>query len=376
MTVYNAGSINGVGLVQSINGVDIESIEEINVVWIEHIPLRTVIYYHGTISDAASKTTEVSFMLGWYVCNGKTTVDGTPPDYIDVAPRFLRCSAGIDDTGGGNDIRSVLNHTHSTNGNGSHSGIAHSYTGYSGTHRHTINKDIVRYGSLKDDAGYQSGSYMHTYDAGEFLFLGGDSPHEHTVGNDGGHSNHSISNQGTATPNNRPAYKTLIPLIRLRRDNYTFAVGTILWFDGSFTNGNGWYKCDGNNGTLNLLNSFIRCEPTSSGSGGTDTTLNVQHNHSNSTAGSHNHDCNYDTGHVHYYDTACWGSSGANNITTADSGAIYQDEYVATNSVGNHSHSASGYYNNSHTHTTNSTGSGDGDNRPAFYSMQLVQRVS
>ena len=375
MTVYNAGAINGVELVQSINGVDIESIEEINKVYVEHMPLKTVIYYHGTIVGVASKTTEVAVMPGWYVCNGYETTDyvlDDPPDYINI-PRFLRAMATIDDTGGGNDIRSSLSHSHSTQTTGAHYG--HDVSSNPGDHSHTINDSIVRYAG--GGTGHQTGGYMRTHTDPEgdtpFLFMQGGSAHDHTVNSSGNHNNHAIGNSGSVSPNNRPVYRTLIPLIRLRITNYTFAVGTILWFDGSFSNANGWYKCDGNNGTLNLLNKFIRGDPASNIGGGTDTAVNVEHNHADSSAGNHNHEFSWYDGHNHYYDDACWGAG--TTTTTNAGGGSYAKAYVTTNNAGGHDHTGDAYT-NSHSHACNSVGGEDSDNRPAFYSMQLVQRVS
>lgn len=379
MTVYSAGAINGVELIQSINGVDIDSIRVINAVWVEHMPLQTVIYYHGTISGAASKSTEFSSMPGWYVCNGIEPTDyvlDDPPDYINT-PRFLRGMSTVDDTGGGNDTKVVLSHSHSSQNSGAHYGHTASSTCDSHTHQ-TIqllswyNSDAPPLGT-----GHQPGSYMRTFSHGDFVFLQGTSAHSHTVSSSGNHSSHSIGNSGSVSPNNRPVYRTLIPLIRLRRTNYTFAVGTILWFDGSFSNGNGWYKCDGNNGTIPLQNNFIRGDPVSNGSGGTDTAVNTQHNHTITTSGNHNHDFSTHNGHTHTYSTTCWGyvSDVTSTTTTNIGGGKFPREYIYTTSAGGHDHSGDLYTNN-HTHVTNSTGTGDSDNRPVFYSMQLVQRVS
>ncbi len=83
-------------------------------------------------------------------------------------------------------------------------------------------------------------------------------------------------------------------------------VGTVLMFDGSFTNNvtmPGWYICDGNNGTPNLVAKFIRGAATSGDTGGADSvtmTANmlVAHSHALSeanagltldNAGSHYH---------------------------------------------------------------------------------------
>jgi len=53
-----------------------------------------------------------------------------------------------------------------------------------------------------------------------------------------------------------------------------FPIGAILMYSGTWVDNvtiPGWYKCDGNNGTVNLVNKFIRGAATSGGSGGADT---------------------------------------------------------------------------------------------------------
>ena len=60
------------------------------------------------------------------------------------------------------------------------------------------------------------------------------------------------------------------------------AVGAIIMFSGAFTNNVtmvGWYKCDGTNGTPNLVDKFIRGAATSGGSGGSDNAIVVSHAH-------------------------------------------------------------------------------------------------
>jgi len=41
----------------------------------------------------------------------------------------------------------------------------------------------------------------------------------------------------------------------------------------------GWYKCDGNNGTINLVDKFVRGGATSGATGGSDDAVVVEHNH-------------------------------------------------------------------------------------------------
>ncbi|DAZ90958.1 TPA_asm: hypothetical protein ES702_05921 [Lokiarchaeia virus SkuldV3] len=41
----------------------------------------------------------------------------------------------------------------------------------------------------------------------------------------------------------------------------------------------GWYKCDGNNGTVNLVDKFVRGGITSGATGGSDDAVVVEHLH-------------------------------------------------------------------------------------------------
>ena len=59
-------------------------------------------------------------------------------------------------------------------------------------------------------------------------------------------------------------------------------IGFIGMFSGSWTDNStipGWYKCDGNNGTPNLVDKFVRGAITSGGSGGSDDSVVVSHVH-------------------------------------------------------------------------------------------------
>ncbi len=60
-------------------------------------------------------------------------------------------------------------------------------------------------------------------------------------------------------------------------------IGYISMFSGAWVDNttiSGWYKCDGNNGTVNLVNKFVRGGATSGASGGSDDAVVVSHTHS------------------------------------------------------------------------------------------------
>ena len=59
-------------------------------------------------------------------------------------------------------------------------------------------------------------------------------------------------------------------------------IGFITMFSGAWTDNStipGWYKCDGNNGTVNLVNKFVRGAATSGATGGSDNAVIVSHSH-------------------------------------------------------------------------------------------------
>ncbi len=59
-------------------------------------------------------------------------------------------------------------------------------------------------------------------------------------------------------------------------------IGYITMFSGSWTDNStipGWYKCDGNNGTIDLVDKFVRGGATSGAEGGSDDAVIVSHRH-------------------------------------------------------------------------------------------------
>ncbi|KKK49257.1 hypothetical protein LCGC14_3136890, partial [marine sediment metagenome] len=59
-------------------------------------------------------------------------------------------------------------------------------------------------------------------------------------------------------------------------------IGYISMFNGTWVDNvtiSGWYKCDGNNGTVNLINKFVRGGTTAGAEGGSDDAVVVSHNH-------------------------------------------------------------------------------------------------
>jgi hypothetical protein len=120
----------------------------------------------------------------------------------------------------------------------------------------------------------------------------------------------------------------------------------------------GWYVCNGNASTPNLLNKFVRAEAASGNTGGSDNAIVVSHNHGGVTGGM-----NANNPHRH-------------NINQVDSGsgttgARYYMHYrgLEDNVVKKK--------NMEHAQSISSAGvSGTGTNKPAYYSLIFIIRMA
>jgi hypothetical protein len=143
----------------------------------------------------------------------------------------------------------------------------------------------------------------------------------------------------------------------------------------------GWKVCNGNGGTPNLLNRFIRCESASGNTGGSDTTENHTHTDNfsvdshvltlseipahNHGGGNHRHSYTYRSSiDKDYYlsqpNNGWWGTKSAN---TGYSGTIITTQ----GGGGGHSHGLSGGVTSS---------GGGGNNKPAYYSLIFIKKVA
>jgi len=138
-------------------------------------------------------------------------------------------------------------------------------------------------------------------------------------------------------------------------------IGTILMYNGIGWVDNstilGWWKCDGNNGTPNLVNKFIRSEASSSNEGGSDDAIVVQHNHGASSANAGIHDHNIKTLSV------AGGYTGL-DATVVENVAIAG---LIVDFSGEHNHNIT---------VGNEGVSGVDKNIPTFYSLIFIMRVS
>ncbi len=194
-----------------------------------------------------------------------------------------------------------------------------------------------------------------------------------------------------------------------RRTNLD-AVGTIRLWDTSVggawadnSTSPGWYQCDGNNGTPNLTDKFIRGSGTSGTTGGSDDAVIVSHTHTNSLGNesvAHSH--TYSTQTVstesdsHYHSMmfhsgapggGTWRISAINRYSSQSPG--HRTTTTSSDAGGSHTHTYSGTLtasiDDSHTHTvtidntsvaTGRTANGTDENMPAYYTLLYIMKVS
>jgi len=183
-------------------------------------------------------------------------------------------------------------------------------------------------------------------------------------------------------------------------------IGAVLMYKGaSWVNNStlpGWYKCDGDNGTPDLRDKFIRCESTSGNTGGSDDGV-ATHNHT-SEVQSANHKHTHDHGsftsagssaantgdknpsHTHYLIGHMNSGRGSSRWETWYQGSQSTQRTTSSANI-NHSHSmahthsinvpskTSGNQSASHTHTINNNGT-SGGNKPAYYSLIFIIKIS
>lgn len=142
-----------------------------------------------------------------------------------------------------------------------------------------------------------------------------------------------------------------------------YPVGTIIFWHGNSSKiPPGWEVCDGNNGTPNLLDRFIKSVPDSSTDPGTTGGENSK-TLTTSQLPSHNHTASADTIDGHRHGVPRGRNSDSSNSSNMSHGP--GTNRGNTTSGGAHSH----------TITTSSTGNDDAiDNRPAFCELIPIQK--
>lgn len=187
--------------------------------------------------------------------------------------------------------------------------------------------------------------------------------------------------------------------------HYVPSGGIIMWSGTVAAIPTGWYLCDGNNGTPDLVDRFIVGSSTDSGAthdigdtGGTNSLTLVSgnipsHTHSFSattaSGGSHTHTYSGTTSNKSLTGTLTAGKpQGYSGIVSLSSGSVAgggdgsqsSANTYSINASHDHTYSGTTASNGSHTHTvsgtTGSTGSGSAfDNRPAYYALAFIMKA-
>ncbi|MDR1997724.1 MAG: hypothetical protein LBQ83_05315 [Candidatus Margulisbacteria bacterium] len=168
-------------------------------------------------------------------------------------------------------------------------------------------------------------------------------------------------------------------------------VGTILMYNGTGWQDNvtlpGWYKCDGANGTPNLVNKFVCGGAASGGTGGSNAltaAMLPKHTHTIYTSATKNTDRTADktlTGNL----AGAYGYPNPSTFNVTGTDGIFSINASENNYYGNgsadkdnarvhidatHNHTGGANNDNSSTQDTNTS------NMPAYYALIFIMRVS
>lgn len=135
----------------------------------------------------------------------------------------------------------------------------------------------------------------------------------------------------------------------------------LIWTDPISEIPSGWAVCDGNNGTPNLLDKFIRSVGSGENPGATGGQNSLTLSESQIPSHSHSGDTYSSGGHRHsiYHRNRAYG-------TKSESGQTKGGGTAPTNTTGSHSHSTS---------VSNSGSNASIDNRPQFYRVAYIMKL-
>lgn len=142
------------------------------------------------------------------------------------------------------------------------------------------------------------------------------------------------------------------------------APGTVVAWHGALSDiPDGWALCDGNNGTEDLRNRFVR-----GASSGTESTTGGTNSYSLSTSqmASHSHNVSTDTVADHNHDITMERDYDNDGGTWDNHTLYYAGGDITLGSSGAHGHNV----------TTDSTGSGSSiNNKPPYYEVAFIQKL-
>lgn len=166
-------------------------------------------------------------------------------------------------------------------------------------------------------------------------------------------------------------------------------IGAIIMWGGAYADiPSGFDICDGNNGTPNLQDRFIKATEAFDDDPGTTGGAHLlelvianlpSHNHSGSSSseGGHSHTTDSQGIHNHAILRQASFQSGSAIAAARQGGSGSWSGGDPVQSSGNHAHTTTAVGNHTHVITVGFTGSGTGfDNRPLFYELCFIQRTS
>lgn len=288
-------------------------------------PYHEVIFIKSTAYNFVPSSSIVFYGSGdlpqdFVICDGN---NGSP----NLDNKFLKgASTGANAGGTGG----TLNHSHTVSH--THSAVNHSHSGSTG-----YDSDCCRDYSTGGGGGAVCPRHTHTF----------------TTGNTSRTGSTYSGSAGTADTV-QPAYTMLRPIYNTGSDSI-FKGMIAMWLGSESAIPSGWLKCNGNNGTINLEDRWIKCT-TSEGSvastGGSNT-------HTHASSNSHTHT---GSSHTHPSGGTSWQSVQGTTIATPDGAAKDHSHQTQTSSANTESYSS----------TTISANSSNGE--PPYRTVIFIQR--
>ncbi len=200
-----------------------------------------------------------SIPSGYHLCNG----DASTPDLRNIYLKGAGAGNDAGTTGGALNHQHVIDHTHT--------GVSHSHAGTSSGANAT---------AQSNDSNTRPSDQQHSHS----ISLQSNSPE----------TGSPYTGYAGIADTVEPFYKKLIALKNISGGGKILAKGMIaLWLGSLVTIPQGWFACDGNNGTIDLTGHYVKVAVDGSeigNIGGSNTHSHTSSNsHSHSASGSHSH---------------------------------------------------------------------------------------